>query len=265
MLCLLRIGPAKLAYKAVHGSYYWNWCPLAPLGCKAVIYKSPDSHGTKGSSGTNAWCVGPSLNHYHCNHYFVPNKWAYYIFRSAKLFLQHCQELFLMWNNYLQEVLYKLVTMLWELEPSIQKGVLTLINDMLSTVAPPTAPRTPTYPAHEWLLPASDPQQAPRLVLPEQRVTLPAEQRVDAPNPSNNPIVFQITDTPPIIMAPNPTTNCSLKATPHTHQRLTGNNIPSSVPPISNINDGPVITATPEAKHAPHRSSQTTTVMRTTP
>ena len=60
------------AYEAVHGPYNWNWFLLALPGCKAVIYEYPVARGSWASYGTDAWYMRPSLDHYHCNHYFVP-------------------------------------------------------------------------------------------------------------------------------------------------------------------------------------------------
>jgi hypothetical protein len=64
MLYPLRINPNMSAHEAVHGQYDWNRFSLAPPGCKAVIYESPEASTSWGSQGTNAWYVGPSLNHY---------------------------------------------------------------------------------------------------------------------------------------------------------------------------------------------------------
>jgi hypothetical protein len=61
-----------LAYEANHGPYNWNRFPLAPLGCKAVVYKAPEMGSSWASHGIDAWYTGPSLDHYQCNHYFVP-------------------------------------------------------------------------------------------------------------------------------------------------------------------------------------------------
>ena len=36
-----QIDPTKSAYNVLHSSYDWNRFPLAPPGCKAVIYESP--------------------------------------------------------------------------------------------------------------------------------------------------------------------------------------------------------------------------------
>jgi hypothetical protein len=74
-----RINPRILAYKAIWGRYDWNRFPLAPPGCKAVIYESPAARGLWGSRGTDAWYLGPSLDHYRCNHYFGPETQAYCI------------------------------------------------------------------------------------------------------------------------------------------------------------------------------------------
>jgi hypothetical protein len=41
-----QINPAISAYKALNEPYDWNRYPLAPLGCKAVVYKDG---GTRGS------------------------------------------------------------------------------------------------------------------------------------------------------------------------------------------------------------------------
>ncbi len=99
MLRPSRIDPSMSAYEAVHGPYDWNCFPLTPPGCKAVIYKAPKLWGSWASHGTDAWYVGPLLEHYQCNHYFVPNTRAYRVSCSAKLFPQHCQVPFLLWNE----------------------------------------------------------------------------------------------------------------------------------------------------------------------
>jgi hypothetical protein len=64
-----RINPNISAYEAIWGPYDWNCFPLAPPGCKAVIYESPAARGSWGSRGTDAWYLGPSRDHYRCNHY----------------------------------------------------------------------------------------------------------------------------------------------------------------------------------------------------
>jgi hypothetical protein len=43
MLRPSHVNPEISVYKAVHGPYDWNQFPLAPLGCKAFIYESPET------------------------------------------------------------------------------------------------------------------------------------------------------------------------------------------------------------------------------
>jgi hypothetical protein len=63
---------------------------LAPLGTKAVIYEDADTRALWAPHGLNAWLLGPSRDHYHCNLYYVPESKGYRVFGSANLFPQHC-------------------------------------------------------------------------------------------------------------------------------------------------------------------------------
>jgi hypothetical protein len=64
-----KINPNILAYEALNGPYNWDRYPLAPPGCKAIIYKAPAVQGSWASRGTDAWYLGPSKDHYRCNLY----------------------------------------------------------------------------------------------------------------------------------------------------------------------------------------------------
>jgi hypothetical protein len=80
------INPNISAYEAIWGPYDWNRFPLASPGCKAVIFESPAVRGSWGSRGTDAWYLGPSVDHYQCNHYFVPETQAYRISGLADIY-----------------------------------------------------------------------------------------------------------------------------------------------------------------------------------
>ncbi len=98
------IDPSMSAYEAIRGPYNWNPFPLAPPGCKTIIHESPDAPGLWGSRGTDVWYLGPSVDHYQCNHYLVPEARVYQISSSAELFPQHCQIPFLSAKDHLQEL-----------------------------------------------------------------------------------------------------------------------------------------------------------------
>ncbi len=85
------IDPSKLAYKMLYGPYDWNRYPLAPLGCKAVVYEDNNTRGSWASQGVDGWYLKPSMDHHQCNLYFIPKTRAYLISGSTKLFSQHCQ------------------------------------------------------------------------------------------------------------------------------------------------------------------------------
>ena len=38
-----RINPTMSAYESMYGPYDWNRYPLAPLGCKAIVYEDGDT------------------------------------------------------------------------------------------------------------------------------------------------------------------------------------------------------------------------------
>ncbi len=77
MMRASRIDATKSAYETLYGPYNWDRYPLAPLGCKAVIYE--DGGGLWASRGVDGWYLGPSMDHYRCNIYYVPETGAYHI------------------------------------------------------------------------------------------------------------------------------------------------------------------------------------------
>ena len=72
-----RIDPTKSAYEIINGPYNWNQYPLAPLGCKAVMYKGGDTWGSWALRGVDGWYLGPSKVHYRCDLYYIPETRAY--------------------------------------------------------------------------------------------------------------------------------------------------------------------------------------------
>jgi hypothetical protein len=82
-----RIEPSKMAYETLNGPYDWNRYTLVPLGCKTVVYEDSDTRGSWASQGVDGWYLGPSMDHYRCNLYFIPETRAYRISGSTKLFL----------------------------------------------------------------------------------------------------------------------------------------------------------------------------------
>jgi hypothetical protein len=91
MMHASRVDPTRSAHEVLNGPYDWNRYPLAPLGCKAVVYEDRDTRGSWALQGVDGWYLGPSKDHYWCNLYFIPEMRAYCISGSTELFPQHCQ------------------------------------------------------------------------------------------------------------------------------------------------------------------------------
>ncbi len=86
-----RIDPTKSAYEILNGPYNWNRYLLAPLGCKAIVYKDGNTRRSWASRGVDAWYLGPSKDHYQCNLFYIIETQTYRVSGSTELLPQHCQ------------------------------------------------------------------------------------------------------------------------------------------------------------------------------
>ena len=191
------------------GSYNWDRYPLAPPGCKAVIYKIPAVQGSsRASRGTDAGYLGPSADHYWCNLYYVPETRAYRILVSAKLFPQHCQVPNLCPNAHLKALTKELQTAMVT-AAGTPKG-RHLIKSLAMAIKVILTP-----------------------IAEEQRV---ATDIVNGRHPSDPaPIMTkqQILDAQEIIQTRNPTAMRNLITMACIHQRQTQNNTPGALPKIT--------------------------------
>jgi hypothetical protein len=200
MLRASRIDPTKSAYKILNRTYDWNWYPLTPLGCKAVVYEDGDTRGFWASHSVDAFYLGPAMDHYRCNHYYIPETKAYRIMGSTELYPQHCQlpsmtphQHFCMLTNELTEHTAQ--------ASNTYKGrqILKLLGTCIDGLLHPT--------------PISDKQRANNI---RQQEDHEAQQRVI----DNSPIltVPQLTNAPPVMLTQNPMAKHILKSTPRLHQ-----------------------------------------------
>ena len=201
-------------------------------------YESLAARGSWGSRGTDTWYLGPLLDHYRCNHYFVPETRAYRISGSAELFPQHCQVPFLSTSDHMHELTNEVVSMLKNMTPEKQPRVLTLFQAKLAdALTRPEGPAFLSSPCHAWILPEKDFQRVPQIRTPtqdQQRVAPSAEQRVGTtPDITAIQDLCRMSNAPPIMNVPNPTTKRALKSTKRVHRHTTRNNVPGTVPPIT--------------------------------
>ncbi len=207
----LWINPNVSAYEALNGAYNWDCYPLAPPGCKAVIYKAPAVCGSWASRGTDAWYLGPSADHYRCNIYYVPVMQAYRISGWAKLFPQHCQVPNLSNNAHLKALTKELQT---------STGIVLQIHKVRNLI--------------KCLRDALDVILTPQTCV-EQRVTKSNSNEVPLVESENPLPITQISDAPEIMQMRDPTAKRNLSKTKWTHWQQTQNNTPGAVPAIQRI------------------------------
>jgi hypothetical protein len=59
-----RINPQLSAQAHMHGAFYFNRTPLAPLGNKVLIHDKLDVRETWAPHAVEGWYLGPSICHY---------------------------------------------------------------------------------------------------------------------------------------------------------------------------------------------------------
>ncbi len=208
------IDPTISAYEILHGPCAWNRYPLAPLGCKAVVYEDRYTRGLWASRDVDSWYLGLSMDHYRCDIYYIPETRAYWISGSTELFPQHCQLPDMTPHQHLRALTNELTNGATEATHTPKgKWFFWLLRDRLTTML------------------------APPLTIEEQRVVnhniilqQEAEQRVINDSPILT--IEHITNAPGIMELRNPTAKQVLKITPHTHRCLTRNNRPGIMPAV---------------------------------
>ncbi len=193
-----RINPEILAYEALNGPCNWNRYPLAPLGCKAVVYKDGDNRGSWASRVIDGWYLGPSKDHYQCALYYIPETRAYHISGLTELFPQHCQLPNLTPDQHFRALTDKLAneTATANKTPT-GRCLIKLPQSRIKQIVEPTAGITK--------------QEAKEQ---EQRVRMQHQRVID-----ETPILTipRIMSAPPIMKSQNPTAKRVLKNTPRLH------------------------------------------------
>jgi hypothetical protein len=128
-----------------------------------------------------------------------------------------------------------MISTLTKMPANEQRRVLTevhakLANDSLR----PCGLAFLTSPCHAWMLPNNDHQRAPQEAAPTCVPAPEGQQRVGlTPEVTPADSLQHMSNAPPIMNAPNPTTRWALKSTKRVNLRLTRNNVPGTVPPIT--------------------------------
>ena len=196
------------------------------------MYKDGNTRGSWASRGVDAFYLGPALDHYRYNHYYISETRAYRISGSAELFLQHCQLPTLTPHQHFRALMDELSADTDRANQTTNgRRLLHLLAQQIDNLLQPPGPAA------------------------SQRVTIMAalrdeEQRVMDTYPILP--IPQITDTPPIMQSHNPTAKQTLAKTPHVHRGITQNNTPGIMPCPTLIEpDPPTLRSLRRQDHSP--------------
>ncbi len=205
--------------------------PLVPMGTRAIIYKDLDTRAPWAPHRQDAWYLGPSKDHYHCHHYYVPKTRGYRISESADLFSQHCQEPAYSHYSHVQELSLKLQENLLSIRCKVKTlKVLKLLVQHLEAYTSNNPP-----------------------LAPEQRVEDEEQRVLGIISWEDYPVIQRVSAAPPTMLANNSTSKRVLQSKMRTHQRITWRNTLSAMPKITLPKIAPPLqanTQTPLA--APH-------------
>jgi hypothetical protein len=150
--------------------------------------------------GVNGWYLSPSLDHYHCDLYYVPETRVYRILGSIELFPQHCQLPVLTPHQHLRKPTEELATK-GSCARNTTKGqrLLKLLQSHIGNILTPPPP-CPVLQPEQWV---------------EQRVSADEQRAI---NDTPIPTLQQISNALAIMASCNPTTKRSLKVMPCVHQ-----------------------------------------------
>ena len=73
MLRTCRYNSKINAYTALYGVFDYNKTPFIPLGTQVILHEKPDKRKTWAPRGTDAWYIGPAMEHYRCLDCYIPD------------------------------------------------------------------------------------------------------------------------------------------------------------------------------------------------
>eukprot|EP00536_Pseudo-nitzschia_multiseries_P001232 jgi/Psemu1/2825/gm1.2825_g len=86
-----RINGDILVYNQVKGAFNFMKTPLAPLGCKVIVYNQVHSRGAWEEQGNEGFYIGPAMKHYRNYRCPVKTTGAVRVSNTVELLSKHCE------------------------------------------------------------------------------------------------------------------------------------------------------------------------------
>ena len=85
-----KLHPKISAYAHIYEAFDFNRTPLAPPGCVALAYDSPNKRATWKTKGTDGFYIGPAMEHYRCHKIYTPKTRAERVAKTVEFFPHNC-------------------------------------------------------------------------------------------------------------------------------------------------------------------------------
>ena len=81
-----RTCPRMSAYSHLEGPFDYNSTPMAPPGCRALVFEDPEIRTSYAPHGVEGFYLGPALDHYRCYRFYIPSTGHTWITGTAQFF-----------------------------------------------------------------------------------------------------------------------------------------------------------------------------------
>ena len=216
------INPRLSAEAQLNGAFDYNATPLAPPGCKVVIYENPEKRKTWAPHGIDGWYIGSAPEHYRCHTVYATKTRAERIARTVEFFPHAINMPTTSSTDNAAEAARMLADALLHPAPASpflslgnkQMRAIRQLSDLFSTTIPDPKPSTPlTAPIHKSQSPpilAPSPRvqiRQPKVPSPRVPIIIPPSPRVPVQMPPSRPHRIEIpcpkTTNAPAPRAPN--------------------------------------------------------------
>jgi hypothetical protein len=190
-----RLNPRLSAEEHLNGTFDFNCTPLAPLGTKVILHKTPQQRRTWAPHSVEGWYVGYAPEHYRCYMIHVTSTNKTRIGTTVEFFPTHCRVPQTSSADYAVRAALELIAALENPSPASplaplglrQLEALRQLAELLASALPPTAATSPRVPS-----PAMNTRAVTRRVEPDPemiRRASPARPTAVLPAPVVAPVV----------------------------------------------------------------------------
>jgi hypothetical protein len=108
---------------------------MAPPGTRAVIFNPPNLRTSWGPRALDAWYCGPSMDHYRCNIFYIPDSRSLRISGTYELYPTHCALPTMSEHEHTYTVFQELIRCIKPLPTPVRRTILNKIHQTINALA----------------------------------------------------------------------------------------------------------------------------------